>query len=178
MFVFKIKDNSTAIDIVVTRALLALAAIVALVYRTGDNFWINFIIAMLLFISSAGMKILLLRFRVDKLLITGIAAVLLFFATHSVGFAIVLVGYAAIVKVLYQQPAVQVSKEGLQLKKMIVSNHYEWSSFANVVLKDRLLTLDFTNNKLLQLDIDESSGLADEAAFNNFCRQCLIAAGE
>lgn len=173
MFVFKIKDNSTAIDIVVTRALLALAGIVVLLYRTGDYFSVNIIIATILFVSSFFIKILLLRLRLDKLLLVCIAAVLLFVATHSVGFALVLVLYAAAIKFLYKQPVVKISQEGLELKKMIGSNHYEWSSFANVILKDNLLTLDFKNNKLLQLDIAENEQVINEETFNSFSRECL-----
>ena len=113
MFVFKIKDSSTAIDIVVTRALLALAGIVVLLYRTGNYFSVNIIIAAILFVSSFFIKILLLWLKLDKLMLVCIAAVLLFVATHSVGFALVLVLYAAAIKFLYKQPVVLVSKEGL-----------------------------------------------------------------
>ena len=56
---------------------------------------------------------------------------------------------------------------------MIGSNHYEWSSFANVILKDNLLTLDFKNNKLLQLDIAENEQVINEETFNSFSRECL-----
>ena len=113
------------------------------------------------------------RLGLDKLLLVCIAAVLLFVATHSVGFALVLVLYAAAIKFLYKQPVVQISKEGLELKKMIGSNHYEWSSFVNVILKDNLLTLDFKNNKLLQLDIAENEQVINEETFNSFSRECL-----
>ena len=41
MFVFKIKDNRIAIESMLIRALLALGAIITLVYRTGDDFTLN-----------------------------------------------------------------------------------------------------------------------------------------
>ncbi|MDZ4794651.1 MAG: hypothetical protein SGI83_10260 [Bacteroidota bacterium] len=49
----------------------------------------------------------------------------------------------------------------------------EWSDLNNVVLKDRLLTIDFKNNKLIQEDIDAKSYSLNEEEFNDFCRQQL-----
>jgi hypothetical protein len=49
---------------------------------------------------------------------------------------------------------------------------YSWSQFNNVVLKDGLLTLDFTNNRVLQREIedDEDDDDADEEEFNEYCQ--------
>jgi hypothetical protein len=168
MFAFKIKDNSTAIDIVVTRALLALCAIVVLIYRTESNFAVNILVAVSLFITSLFIKMLLLRFRIDKIFLAGIAAFLVFVATHSVAFAVVLLLHAVSLKFLYKQPVVKVDEDGVALIKMIGSNNYDWESFTNIVLKDNLLTIDFKNNKLLQLTIEENTA-ANEKQFNHYC---------
>ena len=173
MFVFKIKDRSTAIDIVVTRALLALSALIVLIYRTADNYSINITIAILLFVTSLFIKISLLRFGVHKLLLVGMASVLLFVATHSLAFAMVLFLYSAGVKFLYKQPVVQVSVAGVKVIKMIGSNSYVWGNFTNIVLKDSLLTIDFKNNQLLQLTVEENN-TADEKQFNQFCAVHLM----
>ena len=46
----------------------------------------------------------------------------------------------------------------------------DWQDLSNVVLKDRLLTIDFKNNKLLQQDIDAKSYDVNEKDFNEFCK--------
>ena len=60
----------------------------------------------------------------------------------------------------------------------IFSRRFRWSDFANVILRDGLLTLDFKNNRLIQREIadDEDEEDADEEEFNAFCRDRLAAA--
>ncbi len=167
-FIFKIKETSTAIDITVTRALLALAAIVTLVYRTNEQFLLNIIIALLLLAGSFFIPALLLRFRINKLLLVSAASVLLLIATHSIVFAVLLVAAAAIIQYLYKQPIVRFDNEGVEVKRMIGGSLYDWDNFSNIVLKDGILTIDFKNNKLLQLDIEEKNSF-NEIQFNDFC---------
>jgi hypothetical protein len=50
---------------------------------------------------------------------------------------------------------------------------YDWQQLDNVVLKDNLLTLDFKNNKLLQLMIAAQAPETNEATFNDFCKKAL-----
>lgn len=53
---------------------------------------------------------------------------------------------------------------------------YSWSAFTNIVLKDNLLTMDFTNNRLLQREtIDDEEDDCEEDEFNDYCRQQLKA---
>ena len=58
-----------------------------------------------------------------------------------------------------------VKKTGFPFKK------YLWDQFANVVLKDNMLTLDFKNNKLLQAEIASTNII--EEAFNTFAKEQL-----
>ena len=66
---------------------------------------------------------------------------------------------------------------------------YLWSDFNNIVLKDDLLTLDFNNNQILQVEPDWNSSInaggmeswevgegypQTEEEFNDFCRQQLM----
>ena len=44
---------------------------------------------------------------------------------------------------------------------------YPWNSFTNVIIKDKILTLDLANNKLIQLEI-ENEEYIDESGFNEF----------
>lgn len=52
---------------------------------------------------------------------------------------------------------------------------YAWKEIDNVLLKDGLLTLDFTSNKLFQRLIDEGESEASEQEFNDWCRIQLAA---
>ncbi|MCU0322932.1 MAG: hypothetical protein MUE72_10975 [Chitinophagaceae bacterium] len=53
------------------------------------------------------------------------------------------------------------------------AQNYTWQDFQNIVLKDGLLTLDFTTNKLLQVNILTEISAPQEAEFNDFCQKNL-----
>jgi hypothetical protein len=48
----------------------------------------------------------------------------------------------------------------------------EWNELANVIKRDDLLTLDFKNNRLMQVQILNADDVS-ENEFNQFCRQQL-----
>ena len=50
---------------------------------------------------------------------------------------------------------------------------YSWNRFSNVMLRDNILTLDFSNNKLFQLEIENEKNISD-IEFNEFAHQQLI----
>jgi len=50
----------------------------------------------------------------------------------------------------------------------------EWSELTNVIKRDDLLTLDFKNNRLMQVQIVNADDVP-ENEFNQFCRQQLAA---
>jgi hypothetical protein len=45
-----------------------------------------------------------------------------------------------------------------------------WKELSNVILKDRILTIDFKNDHLLQSETGEKSFDIDEETFNKFCQ--------
>src|SRR6185312_15028751 len=53
------------------------------------------------------------------------------------------------------------------------SVEYQWSQMSNVMLRDGILTLDFNNNKLIQLEVDNETNIS-EIEFNEFAQQQLI----
>lgn len=58
----------------------------------------------------------------------------------------------------------------------LLKKRYAWQHFNNIILKDGLLTLDFSSNKVLQKEIeDDEDDDADEDEFNEYCRQQLMA---
>ena len=50
--------------------------------------------------------------------------------------------------------------------------HITWSELQNVILKDGILTIDFKDNKLIQMETEEVSFYEQE--FNEFCREQLL----
>lgn len=56
----------------------------------------------------------------------------------------------------------------------LFKKRYQWTQFDNVMLKDGLLTLDFTNNRILQREVeDDEEDEAGEEEFNAYCRKQL-----
>jgi predicted PurR-regulated permease PerM len=173
MFIFRIKDNRLAMDVAILRALLALAAVASLFYRTTNPFYINIAASVILFSLSIFVRMLLTKYNIRPLLLAGVAAVLFFIATLSAGFAIVLLIVGMLPTFFYKTPLVEVGNEKIIVKRMIGASEYEWESFSNIILKDNLLTLDFKNNKVLQLEIDEKTAI-DGTTFNSFCAGKII----
>lgn len=170
MYTFIIKDNGPDIDIVVTRSMLALSAIAALVYRSDNYYYVNVLSAVVLLLAAIFINVLLVKFRIQKFVLLSAAAVVLFVATHSIAFAVILLVYGYLVKFLYKKPFLEVAEVGITIRKLFSAPTYQWNDFSNVVLKDNLLTLDFKNNKLIQLNIDEGKTTIDEEEFNCYCK--------
>lgn len=49
---------------------------------------------------------------------------------------------------------------------------YQWNAFNNVIIKDQILTLDFKNNHLLQVEVEEPKNI-NEKEFNLFAEAQL-----
>src|ERR1700750_543729 len=64
--------------------------------------------------------------------------------------------------------------EGVVLNSLF-NKKFPWSSLQSVMLKDGILTLDFTNNKLIQKEVlDDDDPDAREDEFNDYCRSKLL----
>lgn len=174
MYTFKIKDNSPDINVLIARSLLALCGILSLLYHSNHNYYINITASIVLFIMSVWVNKLFAQFRLNVSLLLCIAAVILFIATGSLAFATVLVVYSLMVKKLHVKPIINISTEGVNIIKLFGDPIHPWSEFNNVILKDNLLTLDFKNNKLLQLTIAENDTSVDENMFNTFCSGFIL----
>jgi hypothetical protein len=169
MYTLKIKDTGTDLDIIMTRSMLGLASIAAVLYRTQGMFFLNLLSALLLLLAAIFIKVLLTKFSINKMLLLVVAALLLFFSTHSVAFAFILMAYGYLAKFLNVQPTIAIANDGVLIKKLLSNTLYPWTEFSNVILKDDLLTLDFKTNKLIQLSIEDRQPAVDEKGFNEFC---------
>ena len=173
MFSIPLKKNSREIDIVITRSLLALAGIAALVYRTGNYFIINLIAGIILLASAFMVEYLINRMKAKKMLLLSIAAALLFISSHSFGFPILLLLVGITSSLLDKKPLITVDATGVSIQRALGIKNYPWDQFNNIILKDNLLTLDFKNNQLLQLEPDSTANI-NEQSFNEFCKKYLL----
>ena len=92
----------------------------------------------------------------------GIIAVLIFAAVYIL--ASVIQG---------KKTTVLIAESGIHLTRVFKTVDFSWGAMDNVILKDNLLTLDFTSNKILQVEISEANKITDESEFNQFCQQQL-----
>ena len=175
MYTFKIKDNGPDITVLTTRSLLALGGIISLLYQSNQYYFINVAASIVLFSMAVWVNKLFVQFRLNCSLLLCIAAVIIFIATRSVPFAAMLLVFGLGIKKLEIQPIISVHTEGVHIKKLFGNPIHSWSEFNNIVLKDNLLTLDFKNNKLLQLTIIENDISVDENMFNTFCSGLIYA---
>jgi hypothetical protein len=65
-----------------------------------------------------------------------------------------------------------VSEQSIVLPGLSGDRIVEWHQVSNVIKKDDLLTIDFKNNKLLQVHIVNADHIAEDE-FNRFCRDQL-----
>ncbi len=56
-------------------------------------------------------------------------------------------------------------------------NYFTWDLFTNVMIKDKILTLDLKNNKLMQMEIDQEETI-NEVQFNEFARKQIALQNE
>jgi hypothetical protein len=169
MYTFTISDKGADIDSAVTRSLLALAAVTTLLYSSSRYYFINVAVAGILLAAAVFVKKLLLKLKGNTILLLLIAAILVLFVTRSFIFPLIMVLCGLLVKKLYITPGISITTQGVSIKKMQGNQQHHWDEFSNIILKDNLLTLDFKNNKLLQLTISEGDNKIDEYSFNIFC---------
>jgi hypothetical protein len=71
---------------------------------------------------------------------------------------------------------VRVNEEGVLFPRVFRSEWFPWNGFNHVILRGNLLTLDFRDNRIVQLEVEGDSpmllsGEDAEDRFNAFCRQ-------
>lgn len=176
MFIFRVKDDGPDLQGILVRALLIMASIASLIIRVQQFFLINLLIALVFLTAAVFINQISFRYKIKgKVLFAGIALLLLI-ATHSFIFPVIVVIYGYLInKFLIRESTIEVSKNGVVINKLLSSPGYQWHEFENIVLKDNLLSLDFKNNKLIQVGVDDSRLVTGEQEFNSFCFQNIHA---
>ena len=67
---------------------------------------------------------------------------------------------------------IRVDRDGVRYPSLPPAK-IRWEELSNLVLKDGLLTIDLTNDTLIQVVPDAKMNLPDERDFNEFCRERL-----
>ena len=168
MFTFKIKENEKVLEIVVSRALLLLSALACLTVKNSIPTSVHVFFALIFISIALFMKKILANGKIGFLTLLFVIGILLAVVTGSIISGVILFAPGLILKLIYKQPTITFSVDTIVIKKTLLTTEYGWHQCSHVVLKDDLLTLDFSNNKMLQLYIDNVKNDIDEIAFNQF----------
>lgn len=169
MFSFQLKNTNISIEIYVTRALFAIAAIAAYVY-TGNEYT-RYGSAILLLAVAVFTKTILKKYKVNQLVLLGAGAFVTLFTSGSVVFALILIIYGVFLKMMGRETKLDIDAEKISVQYALYNRMYKWADMSNVVLKDSILTLDFKSNKIFQSEVKENETPVDEQKFNQFCTE-------
>lgn len=105
----------------------------------------------------------------------------LFFLSHMqpiIGGTLLLAGlgvaYTGYAEYRIMQPAyVETDNAGVSLPTVFGRKRFGWNEMNNVILRNDLLTLDFRNNKVLQLDVLDEFSASQTADINKFFQSRL-----
>ncbi len=169
MFSFRLKNTNISIEIYVTRALFAIAAVAAYVY-TG-NVYVRYGSVILLLAVAVFTKTILKRYKVNQLVLLGAGAVVTLLTSGSVVFALILIIYGVFLKLMGKETKLEINTETITVQYALYNRIYKWADMDNVVLKDGILTLDFKSNKIFQSEVKENETPVNEQKFNKYCAE-------
>ena len=168
-----LKNNRAEIEILTTRALLAIAGVAAFVYAGERNYYSGIGLGLLLFLLSFFVKTILYKYKMNRLLLLSIGGLLTYITTGSIAFAAVLLVHGIFFHMLNKKVKVEINHDAVIVHYVFFNKPHNWSLLNNVILKDRILTIDFKSNKLMQAEIAPESFDIDEKSFNVFCTEQL-----
>ncbi len=174
-FIFTLKDNNQKAFNSFFWFLLFLHVIIASVIVINTALKYQKIIAVtaiaLYFFLTAAFYLLKNKFKLKNYQLAVFVLMILFWLAQAAWLPCIIV-IAAIVfayKILRTKSMAIFSTENIILSKSLFKKEYAWGQISHVVLKDNLLTIDFKNNHLIQVEITTDSYGVNETAFNQFC---------
>jgi hypothetical protein len=168
MFTFIIKENIHQITNSIYRALLLFIGLVILYTPPALSILVSYIAFSLLLVMAISIHILQIKFPALHKKIMLIASCILLLTTGNWLLAFILVLINIAVGAFKQSPTIKFEEDGFTLKKLFNKKKYSWDNCSNIIVKDGLLTIDFKNNHLLQLPIDENISVIKLNEFNSF----------
>lgn len=170
VYTFVIKNDKTDIELALTRAMLAVAAVAAYVYPNESYYFLSYILSALLLLSSLLAKAISNKIKPGKYVLLILAALILFFTSGQIYFSLILIIYGSVLKFLVKDTTITVKEQGISIKNIFGTSNHSWAVFSNVIIKDGLLSFDFKNNKIKYIAVPEA---INEEEFNSFCSRYL-----
>ncbi|MFZ4057527.1 MAG: hypothetical protein ACOYKE_05285 [Ferruginibacter sp.] len=174
MYQFTVKYQKEQTQLFVMRALLSMATIACFVLVSEVPQWLRIGCGILLIVLSLFTEMIMAKFKIKFYGILIIAALLLFCCTLSFAIPIVLLVIGAIVLKLFTAPIITINTTAIVIQQKFSKSVIQWNELSNVLLKDGLLTIDFNNNTLFQVAVEnQEAANFDSAIFNAFCKTQL-----
>jgi fatty acid desaturase len=171
MYTFVIKENIHQLSNTIYRGLLLFIAILIYFTPPAVSIVVSYIAFFLLLVIAIFIHILQIKYPTVHKIVIIIASAILLFTTVNWLLASIVVVLNFVIHSFKQSPTIKFEEDGFTLKKPFNSKKYTWDNCSNIIAKDGLLTIDFNNNHLLQLPIDENKSVINIDAFNNFVSQ-------
>ena len=178
-FVFTLKDNNqkafnSFFWFLFFLHLIAAAFIAVNTFKSSQTNIPAFSIAVLLLIT-AFFYLFKNKFKQKNYQLVLFALMVLFWVLQAAWLpaVIVAVAIALSIVILKKKSEAIFSVENIIITKSLFKKTYSWVAIQHTILKDNLLSIDFKNNHLLQVEIAAGNIPIDENVFNQFCYQQL-----
>lgn len=178
-FVFTLKDNNlkafnSFFWFLFFMHLIAAAFIAVNTFNSYQKNTAAFSIAVLLLITAI-FYLVKNKFNKKNYQLVIFTLMVLFWMMQGAWLPAVMVAVAiALSSVILKKKSVAIfSAENIIITKSLFKKTYSWAAIQHAILKDNLLSIDFKNNHLLQVEIAADNFPIDESVFNQFCYQLL-----
>ena len=173
MFTFFINETATKFLVTTTRALLFFAAFTCFITVPKYSMWLPILLGALLILAAFFLPYFLQKNKHAITIIMLFASSCLILITGSFIVAGILFFGSVVLKKVYINPTIIFTHNDICITKTISKKYHKWNDCDNVVYKGGLLTIDFKNNRIIQLPINTGISGVDESTFNLFCKKKL-----
>ena len=164
-FVFEKERKDT--ELILIQAILVIAAVAAFIYRYNNYQALGYISSALLLITAFFVRLIIIGKGVNKWMVLAVGAALLFAATFRVLFPLIMFFYGALIQLIVKAPELWVDEKGVTSRTLFGQKKTPWEDFNSVLIKDGLLVLDYRDNRVKYLPVNQD---VNEGEFNNYCK--------
>jgi hypothetical protein len=166
VYSFRLKEENKNFDIVLTKTILAVDATVAFLQMHVLGL-VGLLIGVFFIVLTFYVREYSKRMPLIIIIIGGIFSLCLLTATPY--FILILVLYWFLNKTINKHRTVEVSDKGVIIINPFSAKKYEWNQILFIVLKDGVLTIQFSNEHFFQSDVEWEINLFSDNEFNQFC---------
>ncbi len=166
VYSFTLSTDKTDTEIVIVRVIFAIDATIAFLQISQYGFGM-LIAGILLSLISYFVVVLSEKIKIHYLLLAGIFFMCLL--TWSLYFLLIVVLYEAMKRLMNKNTGIALSNSELVITYPFSVKKYRWQQIQFIVLKDGLLTIQFTNNRFFQNEVDWNRDEFGQDEFNRFC---------